>query len=102
MYLTGKTICIIPYCEFRDVFLLYKRLVANESLLLHMLTLQSRNSTHDSAMCTYPVALGHKSKDSMVTEMAYINDINNKEDPTRPFKVYSKKHKSFINCVLYY
>ena len=98
--LTGKTTCITPYREFRDGFLPYTSLTANEGLLLHTLTLQSRDSTYDSATYTYPVALGHKSKDSMVAETAYINDINNKEDPTRPFKVYSKKHKSFINCVL--
>ena len=89
--LTGKIICMIPYREFRDAFLPCKSLTANEGLLLHTLTLQSRDSTYDSAMRTCPVALGHKSKDSMVAEMAYINDINNKEDPTRPFKVYSKK-----------
>ena len=100
--LTSKTICIMPYREFRDGFLPCKSLMANEGLLLHTLSLQSRDSTCDSAMCTHPVALGHKSKNSMVAETACINDINNKEDPTRPFKVYSKKHKSFINCVLYH
>ena len=38
----------------------------------------------------------------MVAETAHINDINNEEDPTRLFKVYSKKHKLFINCVSYH
>ena len=37
----------------------------------------------------------------MVAEITYINDINNREDPTRPFKVYSKKHDSFVNVVLF-
>ena len=78
----------------------YKSLTPNEGLFLHTFTLQSRDSTYDSSIYTYPVSLGHKSKDSVVSEITYINDINNREDPTRSFKVCSKKHDSFVNVVL--
>ena len=96
-----KDITIIPYNEFRDGFLPYKSLTANEGLLLHTFTLQSRDSTYDSSLYTYPVALEHKCKDSIIEEVTYINDINVREDPTKPFKVYSKKYKAFVHIVLF-
>lgn len=58
------------------------------------------DSTFDNAICTYPIALGHKSKDNMITERSCINDINNREDPMFPFKVYSEKEKACIWVVL--
>ena len=67
----------------------------------HALTIQSRDSTYDSSICTYPVALGNKSKDSMITESAYIDDISNREDPTMIFKACLKQHKSFVHAVLH-
>ena len=67
---------IVPHSEFRDGFLPHKSLTANEGLLLHTFTLQSRDSTYDSSSYTYPVSLGHKSKDIMVSEITYINDVN--------------------------
>ena len=84
-----------------DRFLPHKCVIANEGLLLHTITLQSRDSACDSSINTYPVALGNKSKDSMITETTHINDMNVREDPTKPFKVYSKQHKYFVNAVLF-
>ena len=98
---TAKNVIIILCSEFRDGFLLCKSLIVNEVLLLHTFTLQSRDSTHDFSIYTYPVSLGYKYKDSVIGEITYINDINNREDPTRPFKVYSKKHDKFVNIVLF-
>ena len=72
-----------------------KSLTENESLLLHAMTDQSRDSACDSLICTYYVALGNKSKDSMIAKTTYINDINNREDRTMLFKVYSKLNNSF-------
>ena len=83
---TCKDACILPCIEFRDGFLPHNSLTTSEGLLLHAFALQPRDSTHDSSTCTYPVALGHKSKDSMITETTHINDINNREDPSMPFK----------------
>ena len=82
-------------------FLPCKSLAANKGLLLHTFTLQSRDSTCDSSIYTYPVSLGHKYKDSMIEEITHINDIKNREDLTRLFKVYSKKHDKFVNIVLF-
>ena len=82
------------------VFLPYKSLAANESLLAHAMTVQSRDSTCNSLIYTYPFALGNKSKDSMINETTHTNDINNREDPTMLFKVCSKLHKSFACVVL--
>jgi len=98
---TDKDITIIPYNEFRDGFLPYKSLTANKGLLLHTFTLQSRDSTYDSLLYTYPVVLGYKCKDSIVREVTYINNINVREDPTKSFKVYSKKYKAFVHVVLF-
>ena len=87
--------------EFRDGFLPYKSLTANEGLLLHTITAQSRDSSYHSSLYTYHSALGNKSKDSMIVKTTCINDINIREDPAMPFKVYSKMHKSFIYIVLH-
>ena len=51
-------------------------------------------------MHTYPVALGNKFKDSMINETTCMNNINNREDLTMPFKAHSKQHKSFTHAVL--
>ena len=69
--------------------------------MLRTFTLQSRDLTHDSSIYTYPVLLGHKCNDSMIGEITCSNNINNREDPMRPFKVYSKKHNKFVNIVLF-
>ena len=52
------------------------------------MTAQTRDSTCDSSIYTYPVALGNKSKDSMITETTHTNDISNREDSKMPFKVH--------------
>ena len=98
---TGIEIVIIPCSQFRDGFLPCKSVATNAGLLLHTLTFQSIDSTYDSSICTYPIALGTKSKNSMITETKYIKDWNQREDPNKPFKVYSKAHKCFLNVVLY-
>ena len=37
----------------------------------------------------------------MVAEITHISNINNREDLIRLFKVYSKKHNSFMDIVLF-
>ena len=91
----------MPCGEFRDGFLLQKSLIVNKGLLSHVITAQSRDSTYASSMRTHPVALGNKSKDSMINETTCANDINNREDLTILFEAYSKLHKSFMHAVLY-
>ena len=86
--------------EFCDGFALHKSLIANEGLLLHATTVQSRDSTCNSSIHTYPVALGNKSKDSIIIEITCADYINNRENPTMTFKVRSKQHKSFVYAVL--
>ena len=49
----------------------------------------------------YPVALRNKSKDNIITEITCIDGISNREDPTKPFKVCLKQHKSFVCAVLH-
>ena len=79
---TEHDIIIVPWSEFRNGFAMCKSLIANEGLLLHALTIQSRDSSCNSLFCTYHIALENKSKDSTITESACINDISNREDPT--------------------
>ena len=98
---TDKEVTIVPCSQFRDGFLPCKSVASNEGLLLHTVTIQSRDSACDSSTCTCPVALGTKSKDSMITESTFLEDWNIREDPTKPFKACSKQHKSFINIVCY-
>ena len=86
--------------EFRDGFLPWKSLAANEGLLLHATTIQSRDLSYDFSLCAYPLVVGNNSKDSMIVETTCTNDINNREDLTKPFKVCSKPHKSFMCVVL--
>ena len=73
----------------------------DEGLLLHTFTLQSRDSTRDSSSFTYPAALGHKSKDNIITETSPINSIDAAENPSKPFKVYLKIHNTFISVILF-
>ena len=86
-----KVTHIVPFAEFCDGFLPHKSLTANEGLLLHAFTLQARDSTFDNAKCTHPIELVHKTKDNVITERSYINDMDKRENPVFPFMVYSKK-----------
>ena len=87
---TDKDITIIPVIEFRDGFNASSSLTTNEGLLYHSLTLQSRDSTHDTFEQTYPVTFGHKSKENMINETTHIKEFNRRENPANPFKVCSK------------
>ena len=66
--------------------------------------MQSRDSTCDSFKCTYPVAFGHKSKENMINENTCIEEFNFRENPSNPFKAYSKAdggHIWVILCLLF-
>ena len=86
--------------EFCDGFALHKSLIANEGLLLHATTIQSRDLSYDFSLCAYPLVVGNNSKDSMIVETTCTNDINNREDLTKPFEAHSKLHKTFTCVVL--
>ena len=47
---TDKDAHIDPFIEFYNRFLLHTSLIASKGLLLHALTFQTRDSTHDSLM----------------------------------------------------
>ena len=54
------------------------------------LTLKSRDSTHDSFKCACPIAFEHETKENIINENTCIKDFNLRENPSHPFKVYSK------------
>ena len=86
--------------EFCDRFLPYASLTANEGLLLHTFTLQLRDSTCDSSLFAYPVALWYELKYSIITETSCINGSNAAENLSKPSKVCSKIHNTFISIIL--
>ena len=82
----SKEVCIIPLIEF------FPRagLTVSKGLLLNALPLQDRDSMHNSSTYTKPATLGCRTKDSMIVKISYPSDMNEKEDLSMPFKVYSK------------
>ena len=87
---------ILPCVEFRDGFNPCSSTTLNKGLFFHSLTLQSRDSTHDSFKCAYPVVLRHKTKGNMINVNTCVKDLNTRENSLNPFKVYSKKEGSCI------
>ena len=63
----NKNMFVVPCIEFHNRFLLCTSLASSEELLLHVLTLQLRDSACESSSDAYPTALGHKLKNSMIT-----------------------------------
>ena len=88
---TNKDMHVVPFKELKDGFGPYHNLTTNNSLIPHTFTLQSNDSACNNSRRTHPSALGHETKDSIIVERTYIDELNNLEDPLQPFKAHSKK-----------
>ena len=86
--------------EFRDGFTSSASLTTSDGILLHTFTLQLIQSINYNATLTHPVTLVHKNKDNIVIEHAYVDEMNEREDPGHALKIYFKMRGACIFIVL--